>query len=167
MPPFPHRLPKTLALGSRPCPGPGGARCTGAQRLPEIQILGRLMPLFSHARQACQVCQCPQSPRWPSTTSCSWCREMPMPARLQSSRHGGGSCGARGDLKELDNLGINLETSLAAIALAPLPVDSVVTVLRAPMETLNSPSKAGSRKPPPPLSPFWSNFVLSLNDCLW
>ena len=26
-------------------------------------------------------------------------------------------------------------------------------VLRAPMETLNSPSKAGSRNPPPPLSP--------------
>jgi len=57
------------------------------------------------------------------------------------------------DLKDLDNLGINLETSLAAIALVPLPVDSVVTVLRAPMETLNSPSKAGSRNPPPPLSP--------------
>jgi len=57
------------------------------------------------------------------------------------------------DLKDLDKLGINLETSLAAIALAPLPVDSVVTVLWAPMETLNSPSKAGSRNPPPPLSP--------------
>jgi len=28
-----------------------------------------------------------------------------------------------GDLKDLDNLSINLETSLAAIALAPLPVD--------------------------------------------
>jgi len=37
-----------------------------------------------------------------------------------------------GDLKDLDNLSINLETSLAAIALAPLPVDS--------------PSKAGLRK---------------------
>jgi len=58
-----------------------------------------------------------------------------------------------GDLKYLDKVGIDLETSLAAIALAPLPVDSVVTVLRAPMETLNSPSKAGSRKPHPPLSP--------------
>jgi len=62
MAPFPLRLPQTLALGSRPCPGPGGARCPGVQRLPEIQILGRLMPQFSHARQACrQVCQCPQS----------------------------------------------------------------------------------------------------------
>jgi len=58
-----------------------------------------------------------------------------------------------GDLKYLDKVGIDLETSLAAIALAPLPVDSVVTVLRTPMETLNSPSKAGSRKPHPPLSP--------------
>jgi len=58
-----------------------------------------------------------------------------------------------GDLKDLVNLGINLETSLAAIALAPLPIDLVVTVLRAPMETLNSPRKAGSRNPPPPLSP--------------
>ena len=72
-----------------------------------------------------------------------------------------------GDLKNLDKLGIDLETSLAAIALAP--VDSVVTVIRAPMEALNqldaavhfilplfptSPSKAGSRNPPPPLSPF-------------
>ena len=36
------------------------------------------------------------------------------------------------DLKDLDKLGIDLETSLAAIALAPLPVDS--------------PSKAGLRK---------------------
>ena len=41
------------------------------------------------------------------------------------------------DLKDLDKLGINLETSLAAIALAPLPVDSVVTVIRAPMEALH------------------------------
>jgi len=49
-------------------------------------------------------------------------------------------------------VGIDLETSLVAIALAPLPVDSVVMVLRAPMETLNSPSKAGSRNPAPPLS---------------
>jgi len=57
-----------------------------------------------------------------------------------------------GDLKDLDNLGINLETSLAAIALAPLPIDSVVTVLRAPMETLDSPSKAGSRNPVQPIS---------------
>ena len=71
MPPFPLRLPRTLALGSRRGPGPGGARCTGAQRF--IQILGRLMPQFSHARQACQVCQCSQSPRWPGTTSCSGC----------------------------------------------------------------------------------------------
>jgi len=57
------------------------------------------------------------------------------------------------DLKDVDKVGINLETSLAAIALAPLPVNSVVMVLRASMVTLNSPSKAGSRNPPPPLSP--------------
>jgi len=71
-----------------------------------------------------------------------------------------------GDLKDLD---IDLETSLAGIALAPPPVDSVAMVIRAPMEALNqldaavdfilplsptSPSKAGSRNPPPPLSPF-------------
>jgi len=72
------------------------------------------------------------------------------------------------DLKDLDKLGINLETSLAVIALAPPPVDSVVTVIRALMEALNqldaavtftlplsptSPNKAGSRNPPPPISP--------------
>jgi len=70
-----------------------------------------------------------------------------------------------GDVKDLDKLGINLGTSLAAITLAPPPVNLVVTVIRAPMETLNqmdaavdfilplsptSPSKAGSRNPPPP-----------------
>ena len=69
-----------------------------------------------------------------------------------------------GDLKDLDKLGIDLETLLAAIALAPPPVDLVVTVIRSPMEALNqldaavdfilplfptSPSKAGSRNPPP------------------
>ena len=68
-----------------------------------------------------------------------------------------------GDLNDLDKLGINLETLVAAITLASLPVDSVVTVIRTPMETLNqldaavdfilpfsptSPSKAGSRNPP-------------------
>ena len=73
-----------------------------------------------------------------------------------------------GDLKDLDKLRIDLETSLAAMALAPLPVDLVVTVIRLPMETLNqldaavdfilplsptSPSKAGSFNPPPTLSP--------------
>jgi len=58
-----------------------------------------------------------------------------------------------GDLKDLVNLCINLETLLAAITLAPLLVDSVVLVLRASMKILNSPGKAGSRNPPPPLSP--------------
>ena len=58
-----------------------------------------------------------------------------------------------GDLKDLDNLDNNLETSIDAIALAPLPVDLVVTVLQTPIETLNFASKAGSRSPPPPLSP--------------
>ena len=65
MHPFPLLLPRTLALGSHPRPGPGSARCTGAQRLPEIQILGRVMPPSSHA------CQ------------------------LRSLRHGGRRCGAR------------------------------------------------------------------------
>ena len=65
-------------------------------------------------------------------------------------------------------MGFNLETSFAVIALAPPLVRSVVTVTRAPMETLHqldavvdfilplspaSPSKAGSRNPPPRLSP--------------
>jgi len=65
-------------------------------------------------------------------------------------------------------MGIQIEMSLATIALAPPPVDSVDTVVRAPMEALNqldaavdfilplsptSPSKAGSRNPPPPHSP--------------
>jgi len=40
-------------------------------------------------------------------------------------------------LKDIDKLGIDLETSLAVIALASPPVDSVVTVIRAPIETLN------------------------------
>ena len=65
-------------------------------------------------------------------------------------------------------MGFNLETSLAVIALAPPLVGSVVTVIRAPMETLNqldaavdfilplsptSPSKAGSHNPSPLHSP--------------
>jgi len=74
-----------------------------------------------------------------------------------------------GDLKDLDKLGIDLETSLTAIALVPPPVHPVVMVIRAPMAALNqldgaagdfilplsptSPSNAGSRNPPPPLSP--------------
>jgi len=40
-------------------------------------------------------------------------------------------------LKDLDKLGIDLETSLAVIALVSPPVDSVVTVIRAPIEALN------------------------------
>ena len=93
---------------------------------------------------------------------------MPMPARLRSLRHGGRSWCTSGDLKEIEKMGIQIEMSLATIALAPPPVDSVVTVVRAPMEALNqldaavdfilplsptSPSKAGSRNPTPPLSP--------------
>jgi len=42
-----------------------------------------------------------------------------------------------GDLRDLDKLGIDLETSLAAITLAPSPVNLVVTVIQAPMEALN------------------------------
>jgi len=72
------------------------------------------------------------------------------------------------DLKDLDKLGIDLETSLAVMTLAPPPVDSVVVVVQAPMDALNqldaavdfilplsptSPSKAGSHNLPPPLSP--------------
>jgi len=44
-------------MGFRPRPGPGGTRCTGAERLPAIQTLGRVMPPSSHAWQPCQVCQ--------------------------------------------------------------------------------------------------------------
>ena len=46
--PFPLRLPRTLALGSRPRPGRGGALCcTGAPYLPEVQILwNRTMTLL-------------------------------------------------------------------------------------------------------------------------
>ena len=40
-------------------------------------------------------------------------------------------------MKDIDKLGIDLETSLAVIALASPPVDSVVTVIRAPIEALN------------------------------
>jgi len=58
-----------------------------------------------------------------------------------------------GDLKDLDNLGINLETSLTVITLTPLLVNSVIIVFRAPMQTLNSPTNAGSHNPPPLLSP--------------
>ena len=73
-----------------------------------------------------------------------------------------------GDLKELDKLGIDLATSLAAIDLAPHPVDLVVKDVQEPMEVRNqldaavdfilslsptSPSKAGSFNPPPTLSP--------------
>jgi len=72
------------------------------------------------------------------------------------------------DLKDLDKLGINLETSLTVNALASPQVDLVVTVIRVPFETLNqldadvdfilplspnSPSNAGSRNPPLPHSP--------------
>jgi len=72
------------------------------------------------------------------------------------------------DLKDLDKLGINLETSLVVISLASPPVDLVVTVIQAPIEALNqldaavdfilplsptSPSNVGSRNPPPTLSP--------------
>ena len=39
MPPFSIRLPRTLHWDFA-LPDPGGARCTGAQRLPEIQTLG-------------------------------------------------------------------------------------------------------------------------------
>jgi len=42
-----------------------------------------------------------------------------------------------GDLKDLDTLGIDLATSLAAIDLAPPPVDSFVKVVREPMDALN------------------------------
>ena len=92
IPPFSILLPQTLAMESHPRPGPGGTRCTGEERLPVTQTLGRVMPLSSHARLPCQVCQCSLSPSWPS---CSRCWSMPMPARLWSLRHGKGSCGAR------------------------------------------------------------------------
>ena len=73
-----------------------------------------------------------------------------------------------GDLKDLDKLGIDLETSLAVIALASPQIDLVVTVIQAPVGALiqldaavdfslplspTAPSNAGSRNPPPLLSP--------------
>ena len=72
------------------------------------------------------------------------------------------------DLKDLDKLVIDLETSLAVITLASPLVDSVVTFTQATMDALKQldaavdfilplsptcPSKAGSRNPPPQLSP--------------
>ena len=93
--------------------------------------------VFSRPAGLPGVCQCSQSPSWSSTTSCSRCREMPMPAWLRSLRHCGRRCGARAGMKDLDKLGINLETSSPVISLAFPPVDSVVTVIRTPMEALH------------------------------
>jgi len=56
MHPFPLRLPRTLALESHPHPGPASARSTGAQRQPEIHILGRVMSPSSHACQLWSLC---------------------------------------------------------------------------------------------------------------
>jgi len=131
MPPFCILLPQNLAMESRPRPGPDDTRCTGEERLPAIQTLGRVMPPSSHARQLSQVCQCSLSPSWPG---CSRCWEMPMPARLRSLQK---LWRTSGDLKDLVKLGIDLETSLAILALASPPVDSVVTIIRAPIEALD------------------------------
>jgi len=59
---------------------------------------------------------------------------MPMPARLRSLQK---LWRTSGDLKDLVKLGIDLETSLAILALASPPVDSVVTIIRAPIEALD------------------------------
>ena len=95
----------------------------GTMRLPEIQILGRLMPQSSHAWQAFQVFS--ES-------------EMAKCYQLQLVQRDANSCAVAviakwwkklrrpsGDLKVLDKLGIDLVTSSAAIDLAPPPVDSV------------------------------------------
>jgi len=92
MPPFYILLPQTLPMESRPRPGPGDTRCTGEERLPAIQTLGRVMRPSSHAWQSSQVCQCSLSPSWPR---CSRSWAMPMPAWLRSLQHGKRSCGAR------------------------------------------------------------------------
>ena len=70
MPPFCILLPQNLAMESRPRPGPDDTRCTGEERLPAIQTLGRVMPPSSHARQLSQVCQCSLSPSWPGCSRC-------------------------------------------------------------------------------------------------
>jgi len=78
-----------------------------------------------------------------------------------------------GNSKDLDKLSINLETSLAVITLASPQVDLVGSVIRAPFGALNQldaavdftlplspnfPSNAGSRNPPPLLSPLLIQF---------
>jgi len=69
--PFPLRLPRTSALGSRPRPGPGGAPCgTGAPRLPEIQILGhRMIPLVGMSDWRALPVFCCFSERWQRTST--------------------------------------------------------------------------------------------------
>ena len=67
-----------------------------------------------------------------------------------------------GDLKDLDKVGIDLETSLPVITLAPLPVDLVVTVLLAPWRPSTLPARLARATLPHHSLPFWSNFILSL-----
>ena len=152
MPTFPFRRgPRTLALGSHPRPGPGGARYRSAAihsncRASDAAVLSRQagLPGVSVLSES-EMAKYYQLQRVPRDADA--CAVVVIAAWWTKLRR------TSGDLKDLDKVGINLETSLATITFAPFPVDSVVTVLRAPMETLNSPSKAGSRNPPPPLSP--------------
>jgi len=83
-----------------------------------------------------------------------------------------------GDLKELDKLGIDLATSLAAIDLAPHPVDLVVKDVQEPMEVRKqmdraagdfilplsptSPSNVVSHNPPQPRSPLLIHRLLKV-----
>jgi len=69
--PFPLRLPRTPALGSRPRLGPGGAlRGTGALRLPEIQILGhRMIPFVGMSDWRALPVFCGFSERWQRTST--------------------------------------------------------------------------------------------------
>jgi len=121
MSPFPLRLPRTLTLGSRPRLGPGSARCTGAQHLPEIQILGCLSDAAVLPRPAglpgvsvlsesvmAKYYQLQQVPR--DADACSVVVIVAWWTKLRRTS---------GDLKDLDKLGIDLVTWLAGIALAP------------------------------------------------
>jgi len=168
MPFFPLRLPRTLALGSRPRAGPGGARCTGSA------------PARNSNSGACYAAVLSRPAGLPGVSVLSE-SELAKYYQLQQVPRDADACAVAviaawrtklrrtsGDLNDLDKLGIDLETSIAAIALATPPVDLVVTFILAPMDALNqldaavdfifalsptSPRKAGSHNPPPPLSP--------------
>jgi len=136
--PFPLRLPRTPALGSRPRPGPGGARghrssaparnsnsgASYAAALSRLAGLPGVTVLLESEMAKYYQLQLVQK----DAVACAgavfaaWWKKLRRPS---------------GDLKDLDKLGIDLATSLATIELAPPPVDSVVKDVREPMEALN------------------------------